>query len=449
MQCQTLDWQGRMVREGRPHKEWCAVFKRTTLLMPAAQSIIKSFPWGRLEDDGTFFDDLATAKFKVLGGAGFGFWSQTGLGLHEDDDEDDPALAAHRTRFPDSEWVQDHEEMRDAQKRIGFVNGQDLLKKKHLADDAGWKLPTSLVLRRDFSLTQPPRRLDSLLESWDEWYAWRGLSKASPVALLMHYPLTVYRMLTHTLGITAAGPSKSSKRVSLTVHYIGAEIELNFIPLFSELALLLPNYDINLVFFGPCVYNIGKTALKSKHRASLLTRAMQDDTPVFTYDAPAASGAGRLCVFLHTATKLWAPPSYGLKPDALVACNAGLFVYPGADALVRASMRQGIPFAVSDYQQYMLESNSAVVAHMQGHRAPPKEVVMNPFQRPGQRHYTKSNLAPSMENGFLLVVCEGKPAARGAGVAAAASGSGLGRGVYVSAFVLVAGLVFFNYVLPP
>jgi hypothetical protein len=63
---------------------------------------------------------------------------------------------------------------------------------------------------------------------------------------------------------------------ALTVHYIGAdsEVEFNFIPMyaasvdssvlanfgnrFSELALLLPYHDLDIVFFGPCVFHIGR-----------------------------------------------------------------------------------------------------------------------------------------------------------------------------------------------
>ncbi|KAJ7731620.1 hypothetical protein B0H16DRAFT_1893288 [Mycena metata] len=358
------------------------------------------------------YRELLAAKLKILGGAGFGFWSQTGLGLYEDE-EDDIFLEDQRGRFPDSDWVKDHEELREKQKRIQFINGQDLLKKAHLTDDLGWKLPAHLVLRRDFSVTKSPGRLSSVIQSWDEWYAWRGLSKASPVALLMHYPLSIYRILTHTLGVTTVRASKSQKRVPLTVHYIGAEIELNFIPIFSELALLLPNHDIDIVFFGPCVFNIGQEGRKSKHRSSLVSLTAQESgLPIFSYDAPKDSGAGRLRVFLHTATKHWTIgdiSTYGFKPDAIIACNAGLFLYEGSEGLVKAAMRHAIPFAVTDYQEFMLESNSAVVSHMTGHHEPQKPVELNPFHRPGQRHYPRDNLAPSLDNGFILVVSESEP----------------------------------------
>ena len=33
--------------------------------------------------------------------------------------------------------------------------------------------------------------------SWQDYYAWRGLSLDSPMAVLLTYPLTVYYVITH------------------------------------------------------------------------------------------------------------------------------------------------------------------------------------------------------------------------------------------------------------
>ncbi|KAJ7167228.1 hypothetical protein C8R43DRAFT_1121664 [Mycena crocata] len=75
--CQTLDWKGKaMDRES--HKSRCSQFKAHLSLLGSVQSVIQSFPWGRVEQDGTFYHDCACARFNVLGGAGFGFWSQSG-----------------------------------------------------------------------------------------------------------------------------------------------------------------------------------------------------------------------------------------------------------------------------------------------------------------------------------------------------------------------------------
>ncbi|KAJ7675630.1 hypothetical protein DFH06DRAFT_663438 [Mycena polygramma] len=383
-----------------PHKVWCSAFKGHMDCLSEVQSVIRSFPWGRVEEDGIFFDDLARARYKLLGGAGFGFWSQRGRGLFQDD-EDDEYIKNRNSEIPGAgaKW----ERMKEEQKKIKFVNGQDLLEDKHLTDHEGWKLSAEQVVHRDFSGVQPPRRRLSLLRNWDEWHSWRKVPKSSPASLLMHYPLSIYWMLTETLKV-ASIKSKES-RVHLTVHYIGAEVELNFIPIFAELALLLPQHDVDLVLFGPCVYYLGREGVKPEHRSSLIGRFVPDSrVPIFTYDAPEACGSGSIRVLLHTETKHWTIsglPTYGSEPDAILACNAGLFTYDASLDVVRGALRYKIPFAVTDYQQYMLESNALTISKT-GITLPP--VKLNPFHKPGQRDCRRSVLAPDLVNGFILAV---------------------------------------------
>ncbi|KAJ7866160.1 hypothetical protein B0H13DRAFT_1636807 [Mycena leptocephala] len=198
----------------------------------------------------------------------------------------------------------------------------------------------------------------------------------------MNHPMSIYWMLTETLNITSAGSKEC--RVHLTVHYIGAEVELNFIPIFSELALLFQYHDLDNVFFGPCVFHIGREGLKNGHRSSRTVR--DGSAAIFTYEAPEACGSGRVRVFFHTAAKYWNIqdlPAYGRKPDAIITCNAGLFTYDASENVVRASLRYKIPFAFTDYQQYMLENNSSSISQITYPYLPPRPVQLNPFHRPG------------------------------------------------------------------
>ncbi|KAJ6556227.1 hypothetical protein B0H19DRAFT_1293235 [Mycena capillaripes] len=208
-----------------------------------------------------------------------------------------------------------------------FINCQDLSKNRHLDDDEGWKLPTDRFLPRDFSRIQRLSRASSPLRNWDDWHTWRRIPKSSPASLLMHYPMSIYWMLTETLNVASLGSKEP--HAHLTVHYIGAELELNFIPIFSELALLLPHHDVDIVFFGPPVFHLGREGLKVEHRSSLIARAVHDSSvPIFTYDTPEVCGSGSVRIFLHTATKYWTisdHPTCCRKPDTILACNAGLF----------------------------------------------------------------------------------------------------------------------------
>ncbi|KAJ6565279.1 hypothetical protein DFH09DRAFT_1315065 [Mycena vulgaris] len=86
------------------------------------------------------------------------------------------------------------------------------------------------------------------------------MSLESPAAVLMDYVLTTYYLLTETLKVVDLEPLEEKQVVD--VHYLGAETELNYLPLyeFSELALLLPNTHINLTIFSPAMHDLLRDA---------------------------------------------------------------------------------------------------------------------------------------------------------------------------------------------
>lgn len=81
----------------------------------------------------------------------------------------------------------------------------------------------------------PLRPKPGEVKDWKSWYDWRGLSLESPAALLMDAPLSTYHLLVNILKV--ADPS-GAKPQTLNVHYLGVEIELNFLPLCVLKALL-------------------------------------------------------------------------------------------------------------------------------------------------------------------------------------------------------------------
>lgn len=66
----------------------------------------------------------------------------------------------------------------------------------------------------------PPQSLPNFADSWASYYEWRKLPISSPAAHLLHWPLTIYRML-RVLGIDA-GSVQSRK--SLTIFLVGVEV---------------------------------------------------------------------------------------------------------------------------------------------------------------------------------------------------------------------------------
>jgi hypothetical protein len=200
------------------------------LRVPVFTAILRQFPWGRLEKDGAFCFDIARGRFKVLGSKGFGYWSHRGGPI---------------PHLPTGSAAEEHirrqwhangmgRMMEDMTSAFNYLDGSVLLEAQHLTDREGWKIEPELIPFLKFSSLWTPPRLASDVEikDWDGWYAWRRLSKESPAALLLNYPMSIYWLLVDTLRVAdpKAG-SPNGPRMELNVQYIGAEGELNFLPL--------------------------------------------------------------------------------------------------------------------------------------------------------------------------------------------------------------------------
>ncbi|KDR82444.1 hypothetical protein GALMADRAFT_824344 [Galerina marginata CBS 339.88] len=370
--------------------------------MPQTQAIIKSFPWGRLETDGSFSFDIARGRFGVLGASGYGYWSHRGGPV--------PHSEAGVYGAENSPYAA---EILKMMKSFDHLDGNQLFGKKHLSDEEGWKLPPKFIPHRNFSSASTRPKLVTEFEGgvvdWDSWYRWRKLSKESPAVLLMDYPMSVYQMLVKCLEVTSPKAGREDKRVPLHVHLIGVEVELNYLPLFSELALLLPYHDIKLVVFGAPVIKLLKEAKNSP--GCLATKS-----PVFTYKAPPECGSGAVSVYLHSASANWstlgsdsALTAHGGRPDALVACNAGLASYREWFHVVQEAHLKRIPFATTEYAEQSAEHQVGYMHMMlagSGASQRPQEkyeIQLNPFQRPGQRPIPMYRL-PNIVNGFTVVV---------------------------------------------
>ncbi|KAG1725126.1 hypothetical protein EDB19DRAFT_1948274 [Suillus lakei] len=333
--------------------------------VPQVQALLKQFPWGRIETDGTFAEPLIRAYYNVLGAECFGYWSIYGgsnAHLQQSSNTSDPSEAL---RVEDTK---------------GFGHGCMLLSNKLLTDETGWKLGKRLIPRLVFELdTEPELASKADIVDWDSWYRWRNLPKESPAALLLHYPLTIYQLLVNVLYV--AGPKRNSpeSRQVLNVHYIGAEVELNMLPLFSELVLLLPYTDIKMTFFGIAVHSIVKKAKQNE--------------PVYTCTSPASCGASTLSIFLHGDHEDWDPRLpflLGSKPDCYRRSECWAHQLSSAAIIAHALPRL-----------HSTGMNGLELHNLTQPREYP--TTFNPFQRPGQRNLGSVRL-PNVPNGFTMRV---------------------------------------------
>ncbi|KAF8963784.1 hypothetical protein BDZ97DRAFT_1819194 [Flammula alnicola] len=258
----------------------------------------------------------------------------------------------------------------------------------------------------------PPQLPPSFEHNWANYYKWRGLPAESPACLLLHWPLTVYRLL-FILGLVATEIPK--ERHHLLVHLVGIEMEVDFLPIFAKLALLFPNTDIELVLFGPGVIRILQDASRKPD-------CLVNKPTVFEYTAPEVSGGGTVRVSFSYEGPFWGIPTRPSQRNLIIArcphwmqCRAR-----GIHPLVRC--HSGLRISLRINAQLGLKEN--LIRALNGLRADleltPKEEQairdkpdysyshgLNPFMRLGPEYRQDGICEPHTVNGFEMVVAPG------------------------------------------
>lgn len=131
---------------------------------------------------------------------------------------------------------------------------------------------------------------------------------------------------------------------------------------FSELTLLLPNTDIELVVFGKAGYNLVRLA-KKEYRGSIATNDI-----VWNYTAPRKSGGGSINIRIHSATEDWTRTVVmsGSKPDAMVGLNAGILSYHSwGDPIIFSTMFvKFLPYCPNNYYAEVYVLHTALIFHL-------------------------------------------------------------------------------------
>ncbi|KAJ7195773.1 hypothetical protein GGX14DRAFT_526976, partial [Mycena pura] len=227
-ECQKADWKpisGRSTEPAVHHKDWCKVIRDEYMpQLPYFQAQLTQFPWGRLERDGTFSNKFLQARFDVLD-ADFrkaGFWAVPER-INPHDVTDDPLYGA----------AQPFLHLKDNTNLKGYAHGAMMLVLEEWPSDVeGWKLRDETLVPHIFFTDRfppPARPRPGQVRDWKSWYDWRGLSLASPAAILMDHILTTYYLLTETLKVVDLRRPSHERQV-VDVHYVGAETELNYLP---------------------------------------------------------------------------------------------------------------------------------------------------------------------------------------------------------------------------
>lgn len=121
------------------------------------------------------------------------------------------------------------------------VETSDHILKKRKTGEQGC-LPVFPKINMDWGLPddecpQPPTVTSKEpLTSWDSYYKYMNIKPSSPIALLMHFPLTLY------LGLWLSRESGNQKMPdkNLKIHYLGPREELAILEVFQQLYHLTP-----------------------------------------------------------------------------------------------------------------------------------------------------------------------------------------------------------------
>ncbi|KAF9673485.1 hypothetical protein SADUNF_Sadunf10G0029200 [Salix dunnii] len=127
------------------------------------------------------------------------------------------------------------------------------ISRQKMSKDDGWNLSGDLC-----PCHEPISPISERVSSWLDYYEWRCIPLHSPVALLLHWPLTIY----HAAHIACVWSSTVETR-KLCIHYLGPEKELLQLAAFGELLALFPGVQIHIEFIGPAIPQHSKSVTKS------------------------------------------------------------------------------------------------------------------------------------------------------------------------------------------
>lgn len=394
--CQKKDWTTGPV----PHKQCCSDFvkdREEFQISPHGEVVRQRvFPWANCHhaESGVFFSNEFLERRGLLG-QNKGYWSRS-----------------HKSMLGFPHMSGDDSETAD------WCHGQILLRETN-------KLPSiakGLISLKDGEIPNydnPKLWNVESITSWADYCRCRNISSSSIAPLLLTNVLTVFQILFHELKIHKRPPR--NKRNKYLVYILGAENELNSLPLWKELAFLLPeNTVVELRFVSPAVKHLMDKAAKHFPKSHIMTCGEY----VVDKSAP---GGRRVCISLEQREALF----HKVHPrddddlecqiicaDAAIGLNAGIasYVDEWPDTIMRLFAWQ-IPFGFSEYSAYSLRyaRDLSIPEWVQNFNArfcipqgfprlpmPQLNISLNPFHGIVGRDVALL-LTPNIVNGYLLL----------------------------------------------
>ncbi|KAK7307176.1 hypothetical protein VNO77_40005 [Canavalia gladiata] len=240
----------------------------------------------------------------------------------------------------------------------------------------GWDLPSILC-----PCCGPDTPVSEQLHSWRDYCKWRCIPLDSPVALLLHWPLTVYHAA-QLVGITTANPEISDK---LYIHYLGPEKELLQLAVFGELLALFPGVHVHIELVGPAIppQRDGEKTCISKYPScnedECQCKLASENTILGTQTGTTSTLTLRLWRgFYHDRYRDIVKDSF---PHLVIAPNGGIAAYSSWLPSIELIGKIDVPAVFTDYCEEACHLAASCITTLSGCplRLP---VQLNPFRQP-------------------------------------------------------------------
>ncbi|KAK4263342.1 hypothetical protein QN277_028767 [Acacia crassicarpa] len=221
------------------------------------------------------------------------------------------------------------------------------------------------------------------LHSWEDYYKWRCIPLDSPVALLLHWPLTVYHAF-QLVGIKILNPGMSDK---LCIHYLGPEKELLQLAVFGELQALFPGVCIHVELVGPAIpphrdgekISISQYACCNSDECScklsgddVISKTQSDTTSAVTLQLRQGFYHDRYGDMVKDRDSF---------PHLVIAPNAGIAAYTSWLPSIELMEKKNIPVVFTDYCEEACHLAARCIESVTG-RSLGLPVQLNPFRQP-------------------------------------------------------------------
>ncbi|RAL53229.1 hypothetical protein DM860_006901 [Cuscuta australis] len=246
-----------------------------------------------------------------------------------------------------------------------------------LRHSEGWNLSSILCPCKG-----PSSPMLKCISSWKEYYEWRCIPLNSPVALLLHWPLTVYWAIQLAIMRNLVSELEGGE---LHIHYLGPEKELCQLAVFGELHALLPGVKIDIYFVGnkvPLDRDGDKIGLYSYCRcieADCECKSMNSSFGSF-------SPTDKSCpVTLHLYAGYYHDRYRDLSkessPSIIIAPNAGIAAYRSWLPTIELIKKIKAPAIFSDYCEEACCLATSCLSSVTGSE-PSFPIQLNPFRQP-------------------------------------------------------------------